>query len=82
MSKGRKPDASRRTFLKYGSLAALAVAIDFTLPVLHPLAAEWVTSANAEPLDKFSIPGKNGLRVLNNRPLNAETLPYLIKINL
>ena len=53
MSKGRKPNASRRTFLKYGGLTALTVAMDFTLPVLNPLTSEWVTSANADSLDKF-----------------------------
>lgn len=29
----------------------------------------------AEP---FAIPGKNGLVVLNDRPLNAETLPHFL----
>ena len=78
MSKRRKPNASRRAFLKYGGLTTLTAAIDITLPALNPLTSEWVTSANADSLDKFSIPGKNGLRVLNNRPLNAETLPHFL----
>jgi DMSO/TMAO reductase YedYZ molybdopterin-dependent catalytic subunit len=37
-----------------------------------------VTFANADSLDKFSIPSKNGLRFLNNQPLNAETLPHFL----
>lgn len=78
MSKRIKPNASRRAFLKYGGLTTLTAAIDVTLPALNPLTSEWVTSANADSLDKFSIPGKNGLRVLNNRPLNAETLPHFL----
>ena len=78
MSKRIKPNASRRAFLKYGGLTTLTAAIDVTLPALNPLTSEWVTSANADSLDKFSIPGKNGLRFLNNRPLNAETFPHFL----
>jgi hypothetical protein len=52
-------------FKRWG-LTALIVAIDFILPSLNPLASEWVTSANADSLDMFSILGKNGVRALNN----------------
>ena len=82
MSRRRKPNASRRAFLKYGGLTTLTAAIDITLPALNPLTSKWVTSANADSLDKFSIPGKNGLRFLNNRPLNAETLPHFLDDNI
>ena len=82
MSKRIKPNASRRAFLKYGGLTTLTAAIDITLPALNPLTSKWVTSANADSLNKFSIPGKNGLRFLNNRPLNAETLPHFLDDNI
>ncbi|MEK9629692.1 MAG: sulfite oxidase [Nitrospinota bacterium] len=70
MNKRKKSIASRREFLKYGTLATLAF--------LNPSASNWITSAEADPLGELSIPGKNGLRILNNRPLNAETPPHFL----
>ncbi len=78
MSNRQKPNASRRAFLKYGGLTALTIAVDFSLPLLRPSYSGWMAVANADPLDDISIPGKNGLRILNNRPLNAETLPHFL----
>ncbi len=63
---------SRREFLKVSGLSALAITTDLTLPFLQP------SIASAEPLDEITIPGKNGLRILNNRPINAETPPHLL----
>ena len=78
MGDRKKPNASRREFLKYGGLTAIAVAGNITLPLLHPMHSRLITSANADPLDEITIPGKNGLRILNNRPLNAETPPHFL----
>ncbi|MZH46121.1 MAG: molybdopterin-dependent oxidoreductase, partial [Nitrospinae bacterium] len=70
MGNRQSPNSSRREFLKLSGLSALAVTTDLTLPFLQ--------SSFADPLDDLTIPGKNGLRVLNNRPLNAETPPHLL----
>ncbi|MZH41083.1 MAG: sulfite oxidase, partial [Nitrospinae bacterium] len=70
MGNRQTPNSSRREFLKLSGLSALAVTTDLTLPFLQ--------SSFADPLDDLTIPGKNGLRVLNNRPLNAETPPHLL----
>ncbi len=78
MGNRKKLNTSRRAFLKYGSLTAMTVAMDLTLPVIHPSQSGLMTSANADALDEIAIQGKNGLRVLNNRPLNAETPPHLL----
>ncbi len=78
MSNRQKLNASRRIFLKYGGLTAMMVAMDLTLPLLHPLQSGLITSSNAEALDELIIPGKNGLIILNNRPINAETPPHLL----
>jgi DMSO/TMAO reductase YedYZ molybdopterin-dependent catalytic subunit len=76
MGNCKKPNASRRQFLKYTGLTAMAVAMDLAPPLLRSSQSGLI--ASAEPLDKITIPGKNGLRVLNNRPLNAETPPHLL----
>ena len=76
MSNRQKLNTSRRAFLKYGGLTALTVAVDLSLPLLYPSQSWLITSA--DPLDEIIIPGKNRLRVLNNRPLNAETPPHLL----
>lgn len=54
----------------------MTVALDFNLPLLHHSQSGW--NAYADPLDEITIPGKNGLSILNNRPLNAETPPHLL----
>ena len=66
MGNRQKLNTSRRTFLKYGGLTAMTVAMDLTLPLLHPLPSGLITSSNAEPLDETIIPGKNGLIILNS----------------
>lgn len=78
MANRKKSGSSRRTFLKYGSLAALTAAMDFTSPILWPLSPHWEIFANAETKEKSAIPGKNLLTLLNDRPLNAETPPHLL----
>ena len=62
MGNRKKPNASRREFLKYTGLTAMAVAMDLTPPLLRISQSGLI--ASAEPLDKITIPGKNGLRVL------------------
>ena len=78
MSNRKKSNASRREFLKYAGLTAMAVSIDLVPPIFQLPRNELIGSANADSLDELTISGKNGLRVLSDRPLNAEAPPYLL----
>ena len=78
MSNRKKSNASRREFLNYAGLTAMAVSIDLVPPIFQLPRNELIASANADSLDELTISGKNGLRVLSDRPLNAEAPPYLL----
>ena len=78
MSNRKKSNASRREFLKYAGLTAMAVSIDLVPPIFQLPRNELIASANADSLDELTISGKNGLRVLSDRPLNAEAPPIFI----
>jgi DMSO/TMAO reductase YedYZ molybdopterin-dependent catalytic subunit len=60
-------DLSRRGFIRNSGLAALSTALGSLLPD---------ALAGAQTL--LQIPGKSGLVVLNDRPINAETPAYLL----
>ena len=58
----------RRQFLRSASLLGMAVPFAANVPL------GWVPAAFAEE----TLAGKKGLTLLNDRPLNAETPPYLL----
>ncbi len=58
---------SRRGFIKGSGLAAMMTAVGGLIP-----------AALANTKAFFEIPGKSGLVVLNDRPINAETPPHLL----
>ena len=60
-------DLSRRGFIKNSGLAAFSTAMGSLLP-----------GALARAQTPFQIPGKSGLVVLNDRPINAETPAHLL----
>jgi DMSO/TMAO reductase YedYZ molybdopterin-dependent catalytic subunit len=60
-------DLSRRGFIKNSGLAAFSTAMGSLLP-----------GALAGAQTPFQIPGKSGLVVLNDRPINAETPAHLL----
>ena len=65
---------SRRDFLKKsGGLAALATALGAPIPFADKLAPGLMPAALAQLAAGVEIAGKRGLRVLSDRPLNAET---------
>ncbi len=65
---------NRRKFLASGGLAALAAALGAPIPFADKLAPGLVPEAlAAEAAGLTEIPGKRGLRILGDRPLNAET---------
>ena len=69
-------DLSRRGFIGSAGLAAVSAAVGMTIPFGRNLRKGFVPAAFAE--SAAAIAGKDGLIVLNDRPLNAETPPYLL----
>ncbi len=69
-------DLSRRRFMRGTSLAAFSTAVGMTIPFGNNLREGWVPIAHAESIS--GMVGKDGLRVLNDRPLNAETPAHLL----
>lgn len=69
---------SRRGFLKKGGLAAMSLAVCAHIPFFHKMPAGLIPAAFADSDKDFVLPGKNGLTLLNDRPINAETPPHLL----
>ena len=70
---GRRVDESRRGFLKKSGLAFMSALLGSGIPFWRNFPGGLIPAALADSEDAFVIDGKNGLRVLNDRPLNAET---------
>ena len=77
---GREVDPeSRRGFLKKSGLLAMGTALGASIPFADKMPGGLIPAALAYTDKPFRIPGKDpGLIVLNDRPLNAETPPYLL----
>ena len=76
---GRQSDpVTRRGFLTRGGLAAMSAAVGATIPFAHLMPAGLIPAALAQSDQPFEIPGKEGLIVLNDRPINAETPAHLL----
>lgn len=72
---GRETFADRRGFLKKSGLAALGVLLGNSIPFHRNMPAGLIPVALAEA---SIIDGKDGLSLLNDRPLNAETPAHLL----
>jgi len=76
---GRKSDPiTRRGFLKDAGLAALTAAVGSSIPFHRSMPAGLIPAAFAADNAPATIAGKEGLIVLNDRPLNAETPAHLL----
>ena len=76
---GRKANPmTRRGFLTKGSLVAMSTAIGASIPFAHLMPEGLIPAALAQSDAPFTIPGKDGLVVLNDRPVNAETPAHLL----
>jgi DMSO/TMAO reductase YedYZ molybdopterin-dependent catalytic subunit len=76
---GRKSDpVSRRGFLQGSGLAAMSAAVGASIPFAHLMPGGLIPAALAQADQPFTIPGKEGLIVLNDRPVNAETPAHLL----
>ena len=72
---GRVTDPDRRGFLKNAGLAAMAALVGGTIPFYRTMPAHFFPVALA---DESVIQGKDGLLVLNDIPLSAETPAHLL----
>lgn len=76
---GREADPlTRRGFLKRSSLMTMAAVLGSGIPFAHFMPQGLIPAALAQSDEPFSIEGKEGLVVLNDRPLNAETPAHLL----
>jgi DMSO/TMAO reductase YedYZ molybdopterin-dependent catalytic subunit len=75
---GRRAESGRRGFLKGAGLASMAALVGGTLPFHRHMPAGLIPAALADTTAAFEIEGKDGLSVLNDRPLNAETPAHLL----
>jgi DMSO/TMAO reductase YedYZ molybdopterin-dependent catalytic subunit len=76
MSKRLTTD-SRRKFLLGSGRAAVAAAVGGPIVFADRLPSD-VRPIGIPPQDPVELPGKAGLRVLNDRPINAETPAHLL----
>ena len=72
---GRKTHPDRRGFLKGAGLATMGAMVGAAIPFHRNIPANFIPVALAA---KDVIEGKDGLTLLNDRPLNAETPPHLL----
>ena len=75
---GRRTHADRRGFLRGAGLAAMGAVVGSTIPFHRNMPAGLIPAALAEETEGFTIAGKDGLSVLNDRPVNAETPAHLL----
>ena len=72
---GRKSYPDRRGFLRGAGLAAMAAMVGASIPFHRNMPAGFIPAAFA---DEAVLIGKDGLTLLNDRPVNAETPPHLL----
>lgn len=75
---GRQPHADRRGFLKGAGLATMGAMIGATIPFHRNMPAGLIPAALAQDTGADLMQAKQGLTILNDRPLNAETPPHLL----
>ncbi|HKX57620.1 MAG TPA: sulfite oxidase, partial [Xanthomonadales bacterium] len=68
----------RRGFLRDSSLAAMSLALGAAIPFARFMPQGLIPVALAQSHESFQLPGKDGLIVLGDRPINAETPPHLL----
>jgi DMSO/TMAO reductase YedYZ molybdopterin-dependent catalytic subunit len=75
---GRRAGLGRRGFLKGAGLTTMAALVGASIPFHRNMPAGLIPAALADEQSSFEIDGKDGLSVLNDRPLNAETPAHLL----
>lgn len=75
----RKPEpVSRRGFLQKTGLATMVMAIGSQIPFFRNMPSGFIPLAFAETDKQTILKGKEGLTVLNDRPINAEPPAHLL----
>lgn len=69
---------TRRGFLKQGSLLAMTAVLGMQIPFARYMPGGLIPVALAEEETPFELVGKEGLTILNDRPINAETSAHLL----
>ena len=69
---------TRRGFLRGAGLAAMTTAVGASIPFAEFMPGGLIPAAYAQADEPFSIAGKDGLHILNDRPINAETPAHLL----
>ena len=69
---------TRRGFLRGSGFAAMSAAVGASIPFAHLLPNGLIPVVLAQSNEPFYVPGKSGLTVLNDRPINAETPAHLL----
>ena len=72
---GRQTTSDRRGFLKRAGLAVMGTMVGSAIPFHQNMPAHFIPSVLAA---ERVIRGKDGLVVINDRPVNAETPPHLL----
>ena len=72
---GRVVNPDRRGFLRGAGLTTMSAMVGAAIPFAANLPSGFIPIALA---DSHTITGKDGLTVLNDRPVNAETPPHLL----
>ncbi|MEC8041227.1 MAG: molybdopterin-dependent oxidoreductase, partial [Pseudomonadota bacterium] len=72
---GRVANPDRRGFLKKTGLATMAAMVGTSIPFHRNMPIGFVPAAMAS---EDVLVGKDGLTLLNDRPVNAETPPHLL----
>lgn len=75
---GNAPREDRRDFLKYAGLSAFGALVGTAIPFERNLPSGLVPAALAQDTGQALMDEKQGLTLLNDRPLNAETPPHLL----
>jgi DMSO/TMAO reductase YedYZ molybdopterin-dependent catalytic subunit len=73
---GRVPHTDRRGFLRGAGLATMGALVGAAIPFHRNMPAGFIPEAMASTA--MEIAGKNGLTILNDRPVNAETPAHLL----
>ena len=76
---GRKSDpVTRRGFLRKSGLISMGAALGASIPFANNLPTGLIPAAFSQTDQLFELYGKDGLTLLNDRPVNAETPPHLL----
>lgn len=75
---GHQATLSRRGFLSKGAVASVGAALGMSIPFSKNMPAGLIPAAFAASNAPEQIEGKDGLIVLNDRPVNAETPAHLL----